>query len=79
MPRVRERGVIHFGLAGFRPQKLPVAIYAAPVAIDETHWLTADGTIRRRPLVDTREIRQFKIVVDHRTIFPPPLIRAVSF
>lgn len=58
------------GLAGLRPQKLAVTIHAAPVAIDKCHRITAHGALRRRPLVDDRELWQFIIVVDHGVNLP---------
>jgi hypothetical protein len=46
-------------LAGFRPQQLAVTIHTAPAAIDKPHGVSTHGTVRRRSLVDDRELREF--------------------
>ncbi len=69
---LRLEDITDYRLAGFRPQQFAVTIDTAPVPIDELHRVAAHGTFRRGPLVDVRELGQFKIVVviDHTNLLP---------
>ena len=54
--------------AGFRSKQFPVAIDAGPIAVDESHGIAADRTVRRRSFIDAREDRELNIVFVHRSL-----------